>query len=389
MGRVTASAPPARNAPRVPRGSRTASPAGAGRMRPGSLGAAYDPRRNAFDVLRLAFAAVVLVTHTTELSSGWQPAVGATDVSALAVDGFFVLSGFLITASWLRLGSLPRFAWHRALRLLPAFWVCLVVTALVVAPLVSVLNGGSATAVFTAPGSALTYVLHNAALYMAQFGVGGVPASAPGDGVINGSLWTLFYEALCYLAVAALGVLGLLRSRTWLVLAGVLALQLATTAEATTGVGVVPGDLLQRLLLMFALGALGFLFARRVPTHPALLVAAALSVLAGMLWFDDYRAVGAPGFALLVLVAAARLPWRPRLRHDLSYGVYIWHWPVAVVLLSTPLAAAPLAVQLAAVVAATTAVAAASWFGVEAPALRLKDVARRTDAQRDRLTAQG
>jgi len=389
VGRVTASAPPARNAPRVPRGSRTASPAGAGRMRPGSLGAAYDPRRNAFDVLRLAFAAVVLVTHTTELSSGWQPAVGATDVSALAVDGFFVLSGFLITASWLRLGSLPRFAWHRALRLLPAFWVCLVVTALVVAPLVSVLNGGSATAVFTAPGSALTYVLHNAALYMAQFGVGGVPASAPGDGVINGSLWTLFYEALCYLAVAALGVLGLLRSRTWLVLAGVLALQLATTAEATTGVGVVPGDLLQRLLLMFALGALGFLFARRVPTHPALLVAAALSVLAGMLWFDDYRAVGAPGFALLVLVAAARLPWRPRLRHDLSYGVYIWHWPVAVVLLSTPLAAAPLAVQLAAVVAATTAVAAASWFGVEAPALRLKDVARRTDAQRDRLTAQG
>ena len=389
MGRVTASAPPARNAPRVPRGSRTASPAGAGRMRPGSLGAAYDPRRNAFDVLRLAFAAVVLVTHTTELSSGWQPAVGATDVSALAVDGFFVLSGFLITASWLRLGSLPRFAWHRALRLLPAFWVCLVVTALVVAPLVSVLNGGSATAVFTAPGSALTYVLHNAALFMAQFGVGGVPASAPGDGVINGSLWTLFYEALCYLAVAALGVLGLLRSRTWLVLAGVLALQLATTAEATTGVGVVPGDLLQRLLLMFALGALGFLFARRVPTHPALLVAAALSVLAGMLWFDDYRAVGAPGFALLVLVAAARLPWRPRLRHDLSYGVYIWHWPVAVVLLSTPLAAAPLAVQLAAVVAATTAVAAASWFGVEAPALRLKDVARRTDAQRDRLTAQG
>jgi len=386
---VTASAPPARNAARVPRGARSEGPGGgrrpgsAGSRGPRSLGAAYDPRRNAFDVLRLAFAAVVLVTHTTELSSGWQPVVGATDVSALAVDGFFVLSGFLITASWLRLGSLPRFAWHRALRVLPAFWVCLVVTAVVVAPLVSVLNGGSATAVFTAPGSALTYVLHNAALFMAQFGVGGIPASAPGDGVINGSLWTLFYEALCYLAVAALGVLGLLRSRTWLVLAGVVALQLATTAEATAGVGVVPGDLLQRLLLMFALGALGFLFADRVPTHPALLAAAAASVLAGMLWLDDYRALGAPGFALLVLVAAARLPWRPRLRHDLSYGVYIWHWPVAVVLLSTPLAAAPLAVQLAAVVLATTAVAAASWFAVEAPALRLKDLARRADAHRD------
>ncbi len=360
---MTASAAPARGASPTARHPR--------------LGAAYDPRHNAFDVLRLVFAAVVLLTHGTQLAIGWQPRVGSTDVSALAVDGFFVLSGFLITASWMRLDSLPRFAWHRALRILPAFWVCLVVTGLVVVPLVSVLNGGSATGVLTGPQSSLTFVLHNAALFMAQFGVAGVPVSAPGDGVVNGSLWTLFYEALCYLAVAALGVLGLLRSRTWLVLAGVVALQLGTTAEAATGVGVVPGDLLQRLLLMFLLGALGLLFADRVPTHPALLAAAAASVAAGMLLLADYRAVGAAGFALLVLVAAARLPWRPRLRHDLSYGVYIWHWPVGVLLLSTPLAAAPLAVQLLVLALVTTAVAAASWFGVERPALRLKDAVRR------------
>lgn len=371
-------------APTTPAGTPAGTTARPGATRRGGsprLGAAYDPRHNAFDVLRLAFAAVVVLTHGLQLATGWQPVVGATDVSALAVDGFFVLSGFLITASWLRLGSLRRFAWHRALRVLPAFYVCLVVTAVVVVPLVSVLNGGSATAVLTGPQSATTYLLHNAGLFVAQFGVAAVPATAPGDGVLNGSLWTLFYEALCYVAVAALGVVGLLRSRTWLVLAGVVALQLDTTSAALTGVDLVPGDLLQRLLLMFLLGALGFLFADRVPTHPALLVAAAVSVLAGMLMLDDYRALGAPGFTLLVLVAAARLPWRPRLRHDLSYGAYIWHWPVAVVLLSTPLAAAPLVVQLLAVVVATTAVAAGSWFAVEAPALRLKDVG--AGAQRD------
>lgn len=350
-----------------------ASTSGAPRRRPRTLAEAYDPRSNAFDVLRLVLAGTVAVTHAMQLALGWQPTIGDTEVGALAVDGFFVLSGFLITASWLRLRSPGRFAWHRALRILPGFWACLLVTAVVVAPLLAVLGGGNPAAVLTGPGSATTYVLHNAGLFMAQFGIAGLPASTP-DEVVNGSLWTLFYEALCYAAVAGLGVLGLLRSRPLLVVAGVGVLQLATAAQEVTGAPLLPGENLPRLLLLFALGSAALLVADRVPVTPLALAAAGATAVAGLLLLGDYRALGAPGFALLLLGAAARLPWRPRLRRDLSYGAYVWHWPVALLVLSTPLAGAPFVVVLAVVLAATTLVALASWHLVEAPALRLKGV---------------
>ncbi|WP_218974890.1 acyltransferase [Streptomyces sp. NP160] len=365
---MTATAPPRARA------------AGAPLRRPRTLAQAYDPRGNAFDVLRLALAGTVAVTHAMQLALGWQPTVGGTEVGELAVDGFFVLSGFLITSSWLRLDSPGRFAWHRALRILPGFWTCLLVTAVVVAPLLAVLGGGRAGDVLTGPGSATTYVLHNAGLFMAQFGIAGLPASTP-DPVVNGSLWTLFYEALCYAAVAGLGVLGLLRRRPLLVVAGVGALQLATTAQVVTGVQLLPGENLPRLLLLFALGAAALLVADRVPVTPVALLVAGASLVAGLLLLDDYRALGAPGFALLLLAVAARLPWRPRLRRDLSYGAYVWHWPVALLVLSTPLAGAPFVVVLGVVLAATALAALASWHLVESPALRLKDV--RSPLRRD------
>lgn len=363
----------------TPRDSSPAAPL-ARAPRPRTLAQAYDPRSNAFDVLRLALAGAVAVTHAMQLALGWQPSIGGTEVGALAVDGFFVLSGFLITASWLRLRSPGRFVWHRALRILPGFWTCLLVTALVVAPLLAVLNGGSASAVLTGPGSATTYVLHNAGLFMAQFGIAGLPAATP-DPVVNGSLWTLFYEALCYAAVFGLGVLGLLRRRPLLVVAGVAALQLATAAQEATGTTLLPGENLPRLLLLFALGAAAHLVADRVPVTPVALAAAGATLVAGLLLLDDYRALGAPGFALLLLVVAARLPWRPRLRRDLSYGAYVWHWPVALLVLSTPLAAAPFVVVLLAVLGGTALVALASWHLVESPALRLKDL--RSPRRRD------
>lgn len=360
-------------APAAPRASTAGAPAGAPAGRPRTLAQAYDPRSNAFDLLRLVLAGTVAVTHVMQLALGWQPTIGRTEVGGLAVDGFFVLSGFLITASWLRLRSPGRFAWHRALRILPGFWACLLVTAVVVAPLLAVLGGGSPAAVLTGPGSATTYVLHNAGLFMAQFGIAGLPASTP-DPVVNGSLWTLFYEALCYAAVAGLGVLGLLRHRPLLVVAGVAALQLATAAQEATGAQLLPGENLPRLLLLFALGAAAHLVADRVPVTPVVLAAAGASVVAGLLLLDDYRALGAPGFALLLLATAARLPWRPRLRRDLSYGAYVWHWPVALLVLSTPLAGAPVVVVVLVVLAATALVALASWHLVEAPAMRLKGV---------------
>ena len=45
----------------------------------------------------------------------------------MAIDGFFALSGFLIFGSYLNSPGTGRFVWRRCLRILPGFWVCLLV----------------------------------------------------------------------------------------------------------------------------------------------------------------------------------------------------------------------------------------------------------------------
>ena len=125
------------------------------------LSSRFDPRRNALDVLRLLFATIVAVTHGIAIHTGSQPAWGDTLLGDLALDGFFVLSGFLVTRSFLRLDSPLRYLWHRFLRIMPAFWACLIVIAFVAAPVAAVLRGHPAGTAFSGDPSALRYVLAN------------------------------------------------------------------------------------------------------------------------------------------------------------------------------------------------------------------------------------
>lgn len=343
--------------------------------RPRTIASAFDPKRNGLTVLRLVLAAVVAVAHSLQLASGSQPVLGpATELGGLAVDAFFVISGFLVTGSLLRLGSARRYTWHRFLRIMPGFWACLIVTALIVAPALAMLSGRSPTSVFAGDDSAPAYLWRNALLLMRQFGIDGTDASVPGDGVINGSLWTLFYEAVCYGLVLVLGAAGLLTRRRWVLLALTAGLQLLVIAQAA-GVTLVPQERLLRLTLMFLLGACALRFADRIPVHRSLGLVALLLVAAGIAGWDDYRAVGAAGFAYLVVVVAARSPIRWDPPFDLSYGLYVYHWPMALVLLTATAGALPVALVPPLVLLITAVVAAASWRWLEGPALRFKSAA--------------
>jgi peptidoglycan/LPS O-acetylase OafA/YrhL len=345
-----------------------------------TLAEAFDPRSNSLDVLRLVFAVTVAVAHTLLIGSGHQPQAGSTDFGSLAVDGFFVLSGFLVAGSWLRLGSLRRYAWHRALRILPGFWACLLGTALVVAPLLAVLSGRSALSVFSGEDSAWSYLGANAFLVVRQFGISGLPGTGGVPDQLDGSLWTLFFEAGCYALVALLGVLGVLARRRGLVAVLCLLLWALTAApllgvpllEHTLLVQLHAGDVL-RFAFVFLLGAAGHLFADRVPVRGALAAAALGLVVVGLAVLPDHRALAGPAFAYLCLYAAVRLPWRRRPRWDLSYGIYVWHFPVAQVLLVAGATALTTAPFLVLALALTAALAAASWNYVERPALTHKD----------------
>ena len=339
---------------------------------PKTLGSRFSPRENHLGLMRLTLALLVCFTHAAVIGYGWQPTLGRADVGELCVDAFFVLSGFLLVGSYLRLDSVRRYAWHRFLRIMPGFWVCLVVTATLLAPLIAWLQDQPMSTLLTGEDSAVDYVIRNAALLMRQWGISGLPSDVEVAGVLNGSLWTLFYEAACYASIIALGVCGGLRRRPVMTLGAVGALWVVTVLNDYQIVYLGQERIL-RLSFMFLIGSVLYLYAHQVPVSRLLTVVAGGVLVAGVLFFDDYRVIAGPAFGyLLMSLAVSRIRlWEPRT--DISYGLYVYHWPVLQVFTLLGLAAYGIWVFVPVGLAVASAVALLSWKLVEKPALTFKD----------------
>jgi peptidoglycan/LPS O-acetylase OafA/YrhL len=299
------------------------------------LGQEFDPRRNALNAWRLTLATGVILCHSWLLTSrpvSYAPAHQLLD--HIWVDGFFAISGFLITSSWLSNPRLRNYFVARGLRILPGLWVCLIITAFVIAPLSVAIQGGSAAKLLlsTAP---IEYVLKNSAVVMLQGDIGGTPRGVPWPYGWDGSLWTLLPELLCYIAVAGLGVVGLLRRRWFIPAALALALLWSallppwsifkeipsTAAQQQVDVAIVAqtlGMIASRFAVMFLAGALLYQFRNVIPARWSLVAVSVVIVLAASL-LPNYRVVGAIPLAYAIIVSGALIHnKRLRLRTDLS-----------------------------------------------------------------------
>lgn len=333
-----------------------------------TLWGAFDPRANGLNALRLGLAAGVIVWHSFPVTGRdvtfWPVRQLLGEVF---VDGFFAISGFLIAMSWIRDPRLASYLQARALRILPAFYVCLVLTALVFAPIAAWLGVGQASL-----ADGLDYLRGNAGLRITVQSVGSTPAGVPLEGIWNGSLWTLFWEALCYLGIALVGLLGLLRRprTTGLALfAGALLVRVASHALEIDHWLVSTGS---RFALMFTAGVLLYVFADHVPLNRRLLAAAGAVVAASSV-LPDYRLLAAPFLAYLMLGAGALLThprWNPR--NDISYGTYVYAFPVQQGLAMAGLASLNVWLFMALSALGTLPLAAGSWWFIERPALRLR-----------------
>jgi peptidoglycan/LPS O-acetylase OafA/YrhL len=353
-----------------------------------SLAQAFDPRRNALNAWRLAMATGVIVWHSWPLTGRslvFEPAHQL--LRDVWVDGFFAMSGFLITWSWFRHPRIRDYFVARGLRILPGFWVCLIFTAFVIAPIAVAIQGGSAGKLLWSIAP-IKYVVADSALVIQQSDIAGTPQGVPWPGVWNGSLWTLFWEALCYIAIAVLGITGLLRRR-WLIPA-LLALALIWSArlpalnvlaeqppdtgrpvDAAT-VALFMEQAASRFAVMFLAGALLYQFRNVIPARFSLVAMSVIIVLVASL-LPNYRLVAAIplAYALIVSGALIRNKWL-NLRTDLSYGVYIYAWPVQQLLVICGLAFLnPFVFALVATIT-TLPLAALSWFVVEKRSLALK-----------------
>jgi peptidoglycan/LPS O-acetylase OafA/YrhL len=337
-------------------------------------------RDNVFDVLRLLAAFAVLLSHCYPLTGRTEPIDAATGetLGDIGVAVFFGISGFLVARSWAAEPRVRAFAAKRLLRLIPALVVAVWLTALVLGPAVTTLSLGR----YLSSPQTWVYPARSSLLLTFNGRLPGVFTADPLSGAVNGSLWTLPVEAFAYVTVVAFGLLALARRRVAL-LAGVVVLLVALSppvnlvshlpaATQGTAAGADSAAVIH-VLAAFLAGSALFAFRDRVRLSwwPVLALAALWVVSWKTGWIPVVASVLIP-YAVLVVAYRAPLRLNALVRPgDVSYGVYVYAFPVQQTLVLVHPSLAPLGLALLAA-PVTYGLALASWRLVESPALALK-----------------
>lgn len=287
-------------------------------------------RANNFDIIRFTAALAVIFSHSFDLTTLYdmEPvrrfSNGDSSIGEIAVAVFFVTSGFLITQAFNRAKSIGQFFQARVLRIYPALIVVTLLTVFVLGPILTT----SPLSKYFLSLDTVKY-LFNATSVKISFHLPGVFNTNPFPrDAVNGSLWSLPYELLCYLLVAIIGAFFQKRFSLVAVLGFVMLFFL-------------PFMSLEKLLFFgfyFLCGAMFYQYRSNVLLNP-MLFAIALSAFILNLGYNPYLIpnVIINGICLsyvVIFIAALNVP---SLHHfakygDFSYGLYVWAFPVQQVL---------------------------------------------------------
>jgi peptidoglycan/LPS O-acetylase OafA/YrhL len=336
--------------------------------------------KNNFHLLRLILALMVVAYHLVVLAdiAAWAQAERMLSYGAQAgVQGFFVLSGYLVFGSLDHSASLAQYAEKRLRRLYPAYAFVIVASAaaaLAFSP--TARDDGAAVA---------RYVGWNLGfLNFMQPTLPGLFADHRFKEV-NGALWTLKIEVLFYLVLPILAwLIGAAGRRRWvLIVAGYIG------AEAWRAGFVHLGEVQGRPILIelarqlpgqmsFFLVGIAFYLGRDQINWRSLLAPAGAALLLASCLDARLEPLRAAGLGIVVMWIALAVPRLIDAAYfgDLSYGLYILHFPIIQTVVAIGLFAASPEQGIAIALSATIVAALLLWWLIERPALRRESAYR-------------
>lgn len=356
-----------------------------------TLASAFNPRANSIGFIRWLMAFLVIFSHAGpiggfygghDLGTQWS---SEQSFGGVAVGGFFFLSGFLITKSRMGRSTIIRYFWRRVLRIFPAFWLALLVTAFVLAPIAWMHRVGGLSAYFGSPTeSPLTYFFNNMFLALGQRNIAGLGTQLPyfellGSRDWNGSAWTLIYEFSAYIAVGLFGLFGILRNRkigaiVIFGLIGLSTLQWLRVGDIATYLPLFQNIYVLLLLPPFAFGILFALYADKIPLDGR--VAFACLIFAGITYGKGgFLVFGQYALYYFLIWFATRVTVLKNWERfgDFSYGIYIFAWPIMTFVAYFGLQNDGWIVYHLVVIVLCHVAAFLSWHLIEKPAMSLKD----------------
>ena len=280
-----------------------------------------------FDYLRIVLAIAVVAWHGIKVVSGVDSAEWHGSLRSLAglmLPMFFSLSGFLVAGSLERVSGLCEFLLLRAIRIVPALAVEVLLSALIL---------GACLTTLPLAGYITSDVFHRYFFNIVghiQYQLPGVFEANPFPGIINLSLWTVPFELECYLVLSAMMLLGWAK-RPWLVVAACLAAILLLTMQAYP-----LRDEMQylrpkgkALILAFVIGVLVYQYRAKILYGHVFAAISALLALAllSQAWLQ-YLALPFVAYVTVYLGLQTPKKYTFVMRGDYSYGLYLFAFPL-------------------------------------------------------------
>ncbi|MHB8622289.1 MAG: acyltransferase family protein [Sulfuricaulis sp.] len=337
-------------------------------------------RNNNFNLIRIVAAFAVMITHSFALAIGtgeaepFRESLGMT-IGSIAVDVFFIASGFLVTASLLTRQSAIEFIWARTLRIFPALLVMLLLTVFglgvffTTRPLFSYLTDSSTYIYLAKCATLITGVVYK---------LPGVFESNPYRYAINGSLWTMPYEIRMYTILAVVWIALRFANRVRLMTFRLI----VVTCPIIAGVIVVarhfyfPAEnYFAWLFFMFFTGAAFYVLKEQVTLSRSLFWLFVIALLASAVVNKSFFFIVYVFTIAYILLYIAYIPSGLIRKYnqvgDYSYGVYIYAFPIQQSVAALVPGVSVLSMLLISA-AVTLLLAALSWHLLERHALGLK-----------------
>lgn len=351
-------------------------------------------RDNNFNLIRLLAAIAVLFSHSFTVALGTRDAeplrpILGISIGYIAVDVFFITSGFLVSGSLLSRKNILEFILARILRIYPALVVSTLLTVFVIG-LVSTTETASA---FLTSGETLHFLFANMSMLAGAFAaLPGVFESVPFKTTVNASLWTLPSEVRLYMLLAIIWLSLLVFSKTHISRIKafnffiLLFAAVAGVVHITGHFAFFSGDVSKfilfnpqvsyvRFFFMFFTGAAFFVLKERIiisrNIFSAVLLANVASALIGTsIFFITYNLSLAYLLFFLAYVPAGKIR-RFNNVGDYSFGMYLYAFPIQQsIAMLIPNASVGTVMIIALPV--TFTLAFFSWHLIEKHALRLK-----------------
>lgn len=346
-----------------------------------TIGDCCSNRKNNLDFIRFIAAAFVIYSHSFVLTNGnynGELMVIFTknnwSFGNFSVATFFILSGFLITQSYMNNPNILIYLKKRILRIIPALTIVILLSTFILGPIISTLP------VSDYFSSRETYSYLKNIFFVPVYSLPGV-FSGLINASINGSLWTIGYEFFFYIFVAILGILGFYKYKNSNLILFILFLYLNLYkqnlfVQTFTIFKILDLYSLIELGLYFTMGMMVYTYKDKIKLDNNLALISLIGLL--LFWYQGNCIIPFVIFGSYLLFYFG---FNNRInlsnfskKGDYSYGMYIYAFPIQQLYIYLFNGRMNSYINFALAFITTLLFAILSWYLIEKPCLKLKKI---------------